>query len=100
MKQKYLLPFAIAISLATLMFPDIVLANIGGGGDSINNVLNKILSLMTGNVAKTLTVIAIAGSGYLAYIGQLPWKAMINIAIGAGIIFGASSIGTMFYGSV
>lgn len=87
---------AVAFALLTLLAPDIVLAS---GGDSINKVLITVQGILTGNIAKTITIIAIAGSGYLAYIGQLPWKAMLNIAIGAGIIFGASSIGSLFYGS-
>tara|TARA_R110002110_G_scaffold390102_1_gene602954 strand:- start:24460 stop:24768 length:309 start_codon:yes stop_codon:yes gene_type:complete len=102
MKNKHLFSFVMTSSIAMLLFPDLVMAGTSAltGGDSINSVLTKILNIMTGNIAKTLTIIAIAGSGYLAYIGQTPWMNMIKIAIGAGIIFGSANIGALLYGGL
>jgi len=99
MKNKNILSLVMTSSIAMLLFPDLVMAA-STGADSINSVLTKILDIMTGNIAKTLTVIAIAGSGYLAYIGQTPWMNMIKISIGAGIIFGSASIGSLLYGGL
>lgn len=99
MKNKQLFSWVVISSVTMILLPDLVMAA-STGADSINSVLTKILDIMTGNIAKTLTVIAIAGSGYLAYIGQTPWMNMIKIAIGAGIIFGSASIGTLLYGGL
>ena len=93
----------IAISILALMafFPEIALAGFkfsATGGDSIAGVLEKILDIMTGKVAKTLAIISICGSGYLAFAGHLGWRSILNIALGIGIIFGASGIGELLIG--
>lgn len=93
----------IAISLLVFMtiFPELALAGFkfgASGGDSIAGVFEKILDIMTGKVAKTLAIIAICGSGYLAFAGHLGWRSILNIALGIGIIFGASGIGELLIG--
>lgn len=91
----------ISILMLVAIYPDLVLAGFSftsTGGDSIAGVLEKIFDIMTGRVAKTLAMITICGCGYLALAGRLAGQRVLYIALGIGIIFGASGIGELLIG--
>ncbi len=74
------------------------LSQYGGSASSILEVLNRVLSIMTGSIARTIAAIAVVGAGYMAFIGRLSFQAMINIVLGIGLIFGAGGIAQSLIG--
>lgn len=62
--------------------------------------LDKILKSLTGPVARTVIILALAGTGGTLAFGETPSaiKRMLQIVFGASIIFAAGSWGPTFFG--
>lgn len=62
--------------------------------------LDKLLKSLTGPVARTVIVLALAGTGGTLAFGETPSaiKRMLQIVFGATIIFAAGSWGPTFFG--
>lgn len=62
--------------------------------------LDKLLKSLTGPVARTVIVLALAGTGGTLAFGETPSaiKRMLQIVFGASIIFAAGSWGPTFFG--
>lgn len=58
----------------------------------IESVLQNIVELMTGNVAKLLAIIAVIIVGIAWMFGYLDLRKAAFVVLGMGIIFGASEI--------
>lgn len=61
-------------------------------GAGIESVLQNIVDLMTGNVAKLLAIIAVIIVGIAWMFGYLDLRKAAFVVLGMGIIFGASEI--------
>jgi type IV secretory pathway VirB2 component (pilin) len=62
--------------------------------------LDKLLKSLTGPVARTVIILALAGTGGTLAFGETPSaiKRMLQIVFGASIIFAAGSWGPTFFG--
>ena len=62
--------------------------------------LDKLLKSLTGPVARTVIILALAGTGGTLAFGETPSaiKRMLQIVFGATIIFAAGSWGPTFFG--
>lgn len=93
MKKNKLLLLAVFLILAT------------GAMASATNMpwegpLDKLLKSLTGPVARTVIILALAGTGGTLAFGETPSaiKRMLQIVFGATIIFAAGSWGPTFFG--
>ena len=93
MKKNKLLLLAVFLILAT------------GAMASATNMpwegpLDKLLKSLTGPVARTVIILALAGTGGTLAFGETPSaiKRMLQIVFGASIIFAAGSWGPTFFG--
>lgn len=62
------------------------------------DALQKVVDIITGNTARLLAIIAVAGFGIAAFFGRISWRRAGEIIIGIAIVFGAVSIVDMFAG--
>lgn len=65
----------------------------------IESVLQNIVNMLTGNVAKLLAIIAVILVGIAWMFGYLDLRKAAYVVLGVAIIFGASEIVTMLTGS-
>lgn len=71
--------------------PGIALAD--SGQDTLSNVLNGLIDLLTSTPARLIFVVAIIGVGYgTLALGRIPKQRALAIVIGIGIVFSASYI--------
>jgi len=78
--------------IATLIFsPSLAFAD--SGQDTLSNVLNGLISLLTSTPARLMFVISIIGVGYgTLALGKIPKEKAVAIVVGIGIVFSASYI--------
>lgn len=98
--MRYVHLIVLGLSLLTIV-PDCYAAfglSGGSGPDSIAAVLDRVFSMMTGKIARSIAAIAIVGCGYMAFLGKLSWSVIINFSVAIGLIFGASSIAQWLIG--
>jgi type IV secretion system protein VirB2 len=58
----------------------------------INNVSEYIQNFMTGRLATSLAVIAVAVVGYLFWSGRVAAQAALSVVVGIAIVFGSVQI--------
>jgi type IV secretion system protein VirB2 len=58
----------------------------------ITNVSEYIQAFMTGRLATSLAVIAVAVVGYLFWTGQVAAQAALSVIVGIAIVFGSAQI--------
>lgn len=68
-------------------------------GAAWEKALQTAVDYMTGNTARLLAILAVAGFGIAAFFGRISWRRAIEIAVGIGIVFGAAGIVDMLTGS-
>jgi type IV secretory pathway VirB2 component (pilin) len=61
-------------------------------GNSIVTAVTRVEHLLTGTLATTLAVIAIAGLGYRLLTGQLGPRRALQVVLGIFILFGAPTL--------
>lgn len=84
--------FALALLVAEPAFAQ--------GGSPFESILDYIKEMLTGPMARTAAVLAIAILGYLAFVGYLTWTWAFRIIIGIVLIFGAATIADLLIGNV
>jgi type IV secretion system protein VirB2 len=78
---------------AAMLLPSDALAQtLGGGGDTIGNVLCNVVEWFTGPVGQGIATLAIIVVGIGALMGKVSWGMAIIVGIGVAVIFGAPSI--------
>ena len=77
---------------ALIMAPDYAMA------DGIENALCKVVEWLTGPIGKAIATIAIIIIGVGALMGKVSWGMAIIVAIGVGVVFGASELVTALGG--
>jgi type IV secretory pathway VirB2 component (pilin) len=55
-----------------------------------------IRDVLTGSLAVSIAVVAIAWLGFAIMQGRLPWRSGLRIVLGCFILFGSSTIATAF----
>lgn len=56
------------------------------------NLVQAILDLFNGGLARMLAILAIIGLGLSAMIGKLTWAVAIRVVVGIVLVFGAAAI--------
>lgn len=66
----------------------------------INSALEAVVGILTGTAARLVAIIAVVIVGYMAFLGQIPWRWAASIIFGIVLIFGAATIVDFFIGAV
>ena len=89
MKNKYKKWFKNFCGVVFLLSPSLAFAD--SGQDTLSNVLNGLISLLTSTPARLIFVISIIGVGYgTLALGKIPKEKAVAIVVGVGIVFSAS----------
>ncbi|MCA1409030.1 TrbC/VirB2 family protein [Ensifer sp. IC3342] len=83
---------AAALLMASVMSIGAIEPALAQATGGIENVLENIVSMLTGNVAKLLATIAVIIVGIAWMFGYLDLRKAAYVVLGIGIIFGASEI--------
>jgi len=67
-------------------------------GSGVENVLQQIVTLLTGNIAKLLATIAVIIVGIAWMYGHMDGRKAGMVILGIGLVFGASQIVTTIAG--
>lgn len=90
-------PFATVAVMSTVFLLALVEPGFAQAG-GIESVLQNIVNLLTGNVARLLAVIAVIIVGIAWMFGYLDLRKAAFVVLGIGIIFGATEIVNMISG--
>lgn len=86
----------VGLALFVLMDPLAALAGTPGPTTTATGqwaaILNNIVVLMTGPVAKGAAIIAVVALGFMAMAGKLSWDTAIKIVLGIVLIFSSVTI--------
>ena len=76
------------------------LAQAGGSLQPVQSTLTQLVTTLTGQIATSLAVLAVIGSGFLAWAGRLTWGIAGSIIFGIVLVFGATQIVSFFQSAV
>ncbi len=97
--RSYLKPWSVVAIWATVMTVAMIEPAFAQATAGIESVLQNIVDMLTGNVAKLLAIIAVILVGIAWMFGYLDLRKAAYVVLGVAIIFGASEIVTMLTGS-
>ena len=84
--------FGVTVAMATVLSIATIEPAFAQGAGGIETVLQNIVTLLTGNVAKLLATIAVIIVGIAWMFGYLDLRKAAYVVLGIGILFGASQI--------
>ncbi|NTF50326.1 TrbC/VirB2 family protein [Rhizobium rhizogenes] len=84
--------FGAIIAMATVLSMGMIEPAFAQSAGGIETVLQNIVTLLTGNVAKLLATIAVIIVGIAWMFGYLDLRKAAYVVLGIGILFGASQI--------
>lgn len=84
-------PFAAIAMMATVFSLTLIEPSFAQSG-GIESVLQNIVNMLTGNVARLLAIIAVIIVGIAWMFGYLDLRKAAFVVLGIGIIFGATEI--------
>lgn len=90
-------PFATTATMAAVLSLTLVEPSFAQAG-GIESVLQNIVNMLTGNVARLLAIIAVIIVGIAWMFGYLDLRKAAFVVLGIGIIFGATEIVNMISG--
>lgn len=90
-------PFAVIATMATIFSLALIGPSFAQAG--IEGVLQNIVDMLTGNVARLLAIIAVIIVGIAWMFGYLDLRKAAFVVLGIGIIFGATEIVSTISGS-
>ena len=96
--QARIKPFATIASMATVFYLALIEPSLAQAG-GIESVLQNIVNMLQGNVARLLAIIAVIIVGIAWMFGYLDLRKAAFVVLGIGIIFGATEIVSMISGS-
>jgi type IV secretion system protein VirB2 len=96
--QARIKPFATIASMATVFSLALIEPSLAQAG-GIESVLQNIVNMLQGNVARLLAIIAVIIVGIAWMFGYLDLRKAAFVVLGIGIIFGATEIVSMISGS-
>ncbi len=68
--------------------------------EPLENLADFIVNFLTGPIARSAAIIAVAVLGYLGFTGRLRWGIAGSVVVGIALIFGAATIVDAIQGSV
>ncbi|WP_349956709.1 TrbC/VirB2 family protein [Rhizobium sp. ZPR3] len=84
--------FGVTVAMATVLSTAMIEPAFAQSAGGIETVLQNIVTLLTGNVAKLLATIAVIIVGIAWMFGYLDLRKAAYVVLGIGILFGASQI--------
>ncbi|WP_368518719.1 TrbC/VirB2 family protein [Rhizobium sp.] len=84
--------FGATVAMATVLSIAMIEPAFAQSAGGIETVLQNIVTLLTGNVAKLLATIAVIIVGIAWMFGYLDLRKAAYVVLGIGILFGASQI--------
>lgn len=90
-------PFATIATMATVFSLALIEPSFAQAG-GIESVLQNIVNMLQGNVARLLAIIAVIIVGIAWMFGNLDLRKAAFVVLGIGIIFGATEIVSMISG--
>ncbi len=100
--------FAIILCMAVLFMPQLSLAapaagaTPGGGGgtptiatadkNDIVTILCNVIKFITGGIGKAIAIIILISLAISLFLGKVSWGLAIAVAVGMGILFGATTM--------
>lgn len=99
MQRKVLKLVGMALVLSALAAGE-ALAQAGGSLQPVQSTLTQLVTTLTGQIATSLAVLAVIGSGFLAWAGRLTWGIAGSIIFGIVLVFGATQIVSFFQSAV
>ncbi len=75
-------------------------AQASGSLQPVQSTLTQLVTTLTGQIATSLAVLAVIGSGFLAWAGRLTWGIAGSIIFGIVLVFGATQIVSFFQSAV
>ncbi|AGF74924.1 type IV secretion protein VblB2 [Bartonella australis AUST/NH1] len=89
-KKWFTTIFFLLLSLAVFIEP-----SFAQGLGKVQSALDKIVDAMTGGIAKSIAIIAVAGTGIAWIAGYIELRKAFFVCVGIAIIFGAPQIVNM-----
>ena len=99
MQRKVLKLVGTALAVSLIVAGD-ALAQAGGSLQPVQSTLTQLVTTLTGQIATSLAVLAVIGSGFLAWAGRLTWRIAGSIIFGIVLVFGATQIVSFFQSAV
>ncbi|MFB2567045.1 TrbC/VirB2 family protein [Rhizobium sp. IMFF44] len=84
--------FGATVAMATVLSIAVIEPAFAQSAGGIETVLQNIVTLLTGNVAKLLATIAVIIVGIAWMFGYLDLRKAAYVVLGIGILFGSSQI--------
>ncbi|WP_375606510.1 MULTISPECIES: TrbC/VirB2 family protein [unclassified Bartonella] len=91
--QKKWLTTALMLFIAFIVLSEPAFAD--GGFGKVETALQKIIEALTGNIARSIATIAVAGIGLAWIAGYVEMRKAFFVCVGIGIVMGASQIVSM-----
>ncbi|WP_375675597.1 TrbC/VirB2 family protein [Bartonella sp. CL100XZDX] len=91
--QKKWLTAALMLFIAFMALSEPAFAD--GDFGKVDDALQKIIKALTGNIAKSIATIAVAGIGLAWIAGYVEMRKAFFVCVGIGIVMGASQIVSM-----
>ncbi|MCZ2204486.1 TrbC/VirB2 family protein [Bartonella sp. A05] len=91
-KQKKYLTTVFMLFISLIMLSDPAFAQ---GFDRVQNSLDRIVETLTGPIARSIAIIAVAGVGLAWISGYIEMRKAFFVCVGIGIVFGAPQIVAM-----
>ena len=99
MQRKVLKLVGMALVFSALTAGE-AFAQAGGSLQPVQSTLTQLVTTLTGQIATSLAVLAVIGSGFLAWAGRLTWGIAGSIIFGIVLVFGATQIVSFFQSAV
>ncbi|MEM6584559.1 MAG: TrbC/VirB2 family protein [Pseudomonadota bacterium] len=82
-----------ALAVTSLAVPDPALAQ-----GNFQGIADTILGILTGGLARTISVIAVIISGFLFFTGRANWGVFAAVVFGTAIVFSADWVVSLIAG--
>ncbi|WP_375680440.1 MULTISPECIES: TrbC/VirB2 family protein [unclassified Bartonella] len=92
--QKKWLTAALMLFIAFIALSEPAFA--AGDFGKVETALDQLVKALTGNIAKSIATIAVAGIGLAWIAGYVEMRKAFFVCVGIGIVFGAPQIASMF----
>ena len=84
------------LALALAVIPDLAFA--AQPENMVVEVLCRVINELTGNIGKVISIIVLISLAIMLFLGKVSWGVAIAFAVAIGILFGATSLVTLFAG--
>ena len=94
--SSYKLMILFALSMLILAMPELSFAGAAAAADAQNNdivqILCNVINFITGGIGKAIAIIILISLAISLFLGKVSWGLAIAVAVGMGILFGATTV--------